>query len=135
MLPRRPGGEKAIFATTRILSGMTPGKSIVAFYGDAKLANQLLSVGIFAGYARVETPRGEGWLAGCSLYNEGNRPRGIKGLIALMDFQVVARGQAIDSLGGTIEGTNLPLRANALPPGPARTQVYFVGAAGESGNT
>jgi hypothetical protein len=45
-------------ATTRVLTGLTPGRSIVAFYGNQALANRYLGGGTFVEFVRFESDRG-----------------------------------------------------------------------------
>src|SRR3954470_23095796 len=74
---RSANGEKTAMPTTRILSNMTSGKSVVAFYGNGTLGNRLLGYGTFAGYKRLTSERGKQLLAGSDLYKTANHPKGI----------------------------------------------------------
>jgi hypothetical protein len=49
--------------TTKVLTGMTSGSSQVAFYGDAPLGNELLGVGVYLAYLRLDDPQGQQTLA------------------------------------------------------------------------
>jgi hypothetical protein len=115
-----------VVATTRLLSGMTRGRSCIAFYGDAEgYANELLAYGVFAGYGLANTERGRAMLARSrALYGRYGMPKATKGGIELTDFQEAADG-AIASLGGVLEGTRTPLSLESLPGSQARIQVYF----------
>ena len=118
-------GEKTAMPTTRILSGMTRGKSIVAFYGNSALANRLLGYATFAGYARLTSQRGKQLLAASELYKGGNHPNGIKGVIELIDVRLAGLTDTVDSLKGILDGGFTPLSVKTIPEGPARLQVYF----------
>jgi hypothetical protein len=118
-------GGKTVMATTRILSGMTRGESIVAFYGNSALANRLLGYGRFAGYARSTTQRGKQLLAASELYKGPNRPKGIKGVIEMTDVHLADVSATVDSLGGILEGGSTPLSLGTIPGGPARLMIYF----------
>jgi hypothetical protein len=118
-------GGKTAMPTTRILSGMTRGQSIVAFYGNAALGNRLLGYGTFAGYAKLTTQRGKQLLAGSELYTNGNHPKGIKGVIELSDVRLASPADTVDSLKGIVDGAFVPLSLATIPEGPARLQIYF----------
>lgn len=118
-------GRPSAVATTRLLTGLTLGRSVVAFYGDTKLGNHLLGYGAFAGYERAGTPRGDRLLGEVPLYAGGHRPAGVKGVVMLDAVQAARRGAEIEVLGGTVRATGLPLTRAHLPVGPARILVYF----------
>lgn len=118
-------GEKTAMPTTRVLSGMTPGKSIVAFYGNAALGNRLLGYGTFAGYARLTSQRGKQLLAASKLYKGANHPKGIKAVIELSDVRLAGATDTVDSLKGTLHGGFVPLSLTTIPVGPARLMIYF----------
>jgi hypothetical protein len=115
--------------TTRVLTGMTPGKSQVAFYGDAHLGNVLLGTAVFLEYLRLGEPRAEEILAGMAIYTEHDIPDGAEGLIYVRDMAQAAPGAQIDSLGGIIvsrgrrNGQRLGLAT--LPASASRLQVYY----------
>lgn len=117
---------RTVVATTRLLSGLKRGESIVAFYGNAAMANRFLGQGLFAGFARADQPRGQKLLASMTLYSNGNRPEGIQGAIELTDVRLAERSEALESLGATLEGSGLPLALANLPDGPSRACVYFL---------
>jgi hypothetical protein len=118
-------GETTAIATTRILSGLTRGKSVVAFYGNSVLKNKLLGYGTFAGYARSSSPRGKTLLAATELYRAPHRPAGLKGVIELIGMQMARSDETLDSLRGILEGGFEPLSLATIPSGPARLQIYF----------
>ena len=118
-------GEKTVMPTTRVLSDMTPGKSVVAFYGNAALGNRLLGYGTFAGYAKLTTPRGKQLLAASDLYKGGNHPKGIQAVIELSDVHLAGATDTVDSLNGTLHGGFIPLSLATIPEGPARSLIYY----------
>lgn len=118
-------GKMTAMPTTRILSDMTRGESIVAFYGNAELGNRLLGYGIFAGYAKLASQRGRQLLAASELYAGGNHPKGIKGVIELSDVRVAGPAETLEGLQGIVHGSRAPLSLATIPEGPARLQVYF----------
>jgi hypothetical protein len=118
-------GEKTAMVTTRVLSGMTRGKSIVAFYGNAALTNRLLGYGTFAGYARLTTQRGRELFAASELYKGANHPKGLKGVIELTDVRLAGAADTVDLLNGIIAGGFVPLSLATIPEGPARLLIYF----------
>jgi hypothetical protein len=118
-------GEKTAMPTTRILTGMTRGQSIVAFYGNAALGNRLLGYGTFAGYARLTTQRGKQLLAPSELYKAANHPKGIKGVIELSDVRPAGATDTVDLLNGTLYGGFVPLSLATIPDGQARLLIYF----------
>lgn len=116
-------------ATTRKLSGMTPGRSVVAFYGDIVLSNQLLAYGIYEDYLRIDSDEGQAILQSSDLYREHGTPDRVIGLIKLRSFVELPEGTCLDALGCAIQadgvGNGRPLTLLNLPVGPARSQVYF----------
>jgi len=118
-------GKTTVMATTRVLSGMTRGKSIVAFYGNSALGNRLLGYGTFAGYAKSTSPRGKLLLAASELYKGANRTPGIKGVIELVNVCLTDVGDTVDLLNGIVDGGFTPLSMATIPEGPARIQIYF----------
>jgi hypothetical protein len=123
---RSARGERTAVATTRILSGMTRGRSIVAFYGNSRLGNRLIGFGTFAGYARSTSERGKRLLAANELYKGANLPMGIKGLVELIDVRLAGPDDSVDSLNGVLEGSSTALSLITIPEGPARLQIYFL---------
>jgi hypothetical protein len=119
-------GSATAMATTRVLNGLTPGRSMVAFYGNAALRNRLLGFGIFDGYDRLGdgSSRGDSLLRESQLYKPGVHPPGLKGIIELRDVHVSAADDEIDSLCGA-PTSGLQLTVDNLPLGPARLLVYF----------
>ena len=111
--------------TTRVLSGMTRGQSIVAFYGNAALGNRLLGYGTFAGYARLTSQRGKQLLAASELYKGANHPKGIKGVIELTDVHLAGAEDSVDLLNGIFYGSSTALSLSTIPKGPARLLIYF----------
>ena len=120
----RVGGGTAV-ATTRVLSGLAPGRSIVAFYGDAALGNRYLGKGIYQGYVPSHTSQGRELWRETPLYQQRGVPDGMKGFVLLRGVEVAGEDDTLDTLGGTIEATDLPLTVNNLPRSAARIQVYF----------
>jgi hypothetical protein len=118
-------GEKTAMATTRILSGMTRGQSLVAFYGNTTLANRLLGYGTFAGYAKLTTQRGKQLLAASELYKGANHPKGIKAVIELTDVHLAGPTDTLDLLKGTLYGGFVPLSLATIPEGQARLIIYY----------
>lgn len=123
-------GAKTALATTRLVSGLTRGESLVAFYADASLGNRLLGHGIFAGYARIDTPRGRDLLRATPLYSPSERPKGLRGMIELTDVRMAEPDATIEALNGIMEGRKVPLALANLPTGPARLEVYFLSGSG-----
>jgi hypothetical protein len=118
-------GQKTAMPTTRTLTGMTRGQSVVAFYGNAALGNRLLGYGTFSGYASLTTQRGKQLLAESELYKGANHPKGIKGVIELSDVRLAGATDTVDVLKGTLYGGFIPLSLATIPEGQARTRIYF----------
>jgi hypothetical protein len=104
---------------------MTPGQSIVAFYGDAALANEHLGKGVFVDYIPLNTPQGQQLLQAHALYAPNNHPDNAKAFVRVEHFQEAQPGEDLASLNGIIEASGLPLTLANIPDGPARSQVYY----------
>src|SRR5687768_2294305 len=76
------------FVTTQVVSGLTRGESIIAFYGDSTLSNRYLGRGVFAGAAKINDPRGKELLARSPLYANGNLPGAAKTVIEVTDVRI-----------------------------------------------
>jgi hypothetical protein len=111
--------------TTRLLTGMTPGQSVVAFYGDAALANEYLAKGVYVDYIPLNTPQGQQLLQAHPLYAPNNYPATAQAFVRLRDFQLAQPGKDLTSLNGIIEASGLPLTLANIPDGPSRSQVYY----------
>jgi hypothetical protein len=98
---------------------------MVAFYGNAALANRLLGYGTFAGYARLTTQRGKQLLAASELYKGRNHPKGLTGVIELSDVRLAGAADTVDLLKGSIYGGFTPLSLATIPDGPTRLMIYF----------
>jgi len=88
--------------TTHVLTGMTTGQSVVAFYGDAALANDYLGKGVFLDYIPLNTPQGQQLLQAHPLYAPNNYPDTAQGFVRLRDFQPAQPGEDVTSLNGII---------------------------------
>lgn len=115
---------RASFVTTRIVTGLTPDKSVVAFYGDASLSNVFLGAGIFVS-TRPLTADVLDSLRHDPLYGTAGVPKGARSLLELRNVRVAAPGEGLESLNGVIEATGRRLSLQALPRSAARIQVYF----------
>src|SRR5690606_4010128 len=89
---------------------LTPHVSVVALYGNAALQNRLLGRGCYVHYVRIDSPLGQSVLMESPLYRRDGIPAGARGCIILENVQEAGRGEALESLGGTMESTDLPLR-------------------------
>jgi hypothetical protein len=118
-------GNRSVLVTTRLITDLTPHRSIVAFYGNAALDNRFLGCGCFVQYAPLDSPLGQAVLMESPLYNRNGVPAGARGCIILEKVREARRGESLESLGGIIEATGLPLRLENIPKSPARIQVYF----------
>ena len=117
--------------TTKVLTNLVPGKSTVAFYGDADLDHVYLGRGVFQGYlpltvapGAIEGPGGP-TLSAHPLYSRLGHPETVKGMIKLSHVVVAGHGEALEDLNGTMSSSGLPLRLRHIPPGPSRGCVYF----------
>jgi len=90
-------------ATTRKLTGLTAGSSVVAFYGDVALANQLLGFGIYEGYLRIDEEEGRDLLASSELYRSQGLPERAIGLIKLRNFTELPEGACLEGLRCSIQ--------------------------------
>jgi hypothetical protein len=121
--------------TTRLLNGLTPHQSVIAVYGNARLNNQFLGRGTYAGYQNWGTSAAQAILANLvvtrngkpyNVYNGHNVPAKSKGLIRLENFARAVAGQGLQSLGGTIRSSGLSLILQNIPNAAARIQVYYL---------
>jgi hypothetical protein len=117
-------GTTAI-VTTRVLTGLTPGRSTVAFYGNQALGNRYLGRGTFVEYIPLDTDRGREIARESPLYRQRGMPSSVRGFVLVRDFQLAGEGEDISSLGGKIEASGRSLTLEALPAGRARAQVYY----------
>lgn len=112
--------------TTKDLTQLLPGKSTVAFYGDADLDNTYLGRGVFQGYLPLTASPGWEILSGHALYTRRGYPDTARGLVALSKVVVAGRGESLEVLDGTIIPSGLPLLVRNIPQGQARGRVYFL---------
>ena len=117
-------GTSAI-VTTRVLRGLTPGRSTVAYYGDQALDNRYLGRGTFVEYIPLETDRGRAIARESPLYRRRGMPASARGFILVKDLQLASEGEDLSSLGGTIVASGRRLTRETLPAGRARAQVYY----------
>jgi hypothetical protein len=117
-------GTTAI-ATTRVLTGLTPGQSTVAFYGSQALENRYLGRGIFVEYIPITTGRGREIARESPLYSQQGMPGSAQGFVLLRDVQLAGTAEDLSSLGGKIEASGRTLTLEELPTGPSRAQVYY----------
>lgn len=117
-------GTTAI-VTTRVLTGLTPGRSTVAFYGNQALGNRYLGRGTFVEYIPLDTDRGREIARESPLYRQRGMPGSARGFVLIRDLQLAGAGEDISSLGGKIEASGRSLTLEALPAGRARAQVYY----------
>ena len=111
--------------TTRVLTGLAPGRSTVAFYGDQALGNRYLGRGTFVEYIALDTERGREIARESPLYRERGMPGSARGFVLLRDLKLAREGQDLSVLGGRIEASGRALGLDSLPAGPARAQVYY----------
>jgi hypothetical protein len=123
------GGGTTYLATTRILTEMITDKSLVAFYADASLFNQVLGYGVFLDFIRTSTPEGRKILDEHPHYQQFGMPDQVLGLIKMRDFKELAAGTCLDIFKAKIDGSGTskgrPLTLLNIPEGAARAQVYF----------
>jgi hypothetical protein len=112
-------------ATTRVLTGLTPGRSTVAFYGSRALDNRYLGRGTFVEYVPLESGRGREIARESPLYSRRGMPGSARGFVLLRDLRLPAPGEGLSSLPGRIEASGRQLEVEALPHGPSRAQVYY----------
>jgi hypothetical protein len=144
-------GRISFVATTKELSHLEKGKSIVAFYGNRKIRNEYLGQGIFRGVIYnnslnlsgavtdlVNQILHEGTtsnrvrrLCEClEIYRGNNIPSNIKGFVVVENLQAAAPGQTIEDLNGIIWSPSgaaddgKPLTLLNLP-GRSADRVYF----------
>ena len=111
--------------TTRVLTGLTPGHSTVALYGNQALGNQYLGRGTFVEYIPLDTDRGREIARESPLYSQRGMPGSARGFILMRDLQLPTEGEDLSSLGGRIEANGRALTLETLPAGPSRAQVYY----------
>jgi hypothetical protein len=111
--------------TTRVLRGLTPGRSTVAFYGSQELDNRYLGRSTFVEYVPLDTERGREIARESPLYRQRGMPGSARGFVLVKDFRLAGKGEDLSSLDGKIEASGRTLAREALPPGPARAQVYY----------
>lgn len=107
----------------RVLTRLTPGSSMVAFYGDAALDNRLLGWATFESFRKVD-PDGDD-AERIELYAGGNHPPSVKGIPRLTDMRSAAAGTTLEALGGQLASNGLALTRENLPNSPARGLVYY----------
>jgi hypothetical protein len=117
-------GTTAI-VTTRVLKGLTPHQSTVAFYGNQALDNRYLGRGTFVEYIPLAGERGREIARESPLYRQRGMPGSAAGFILVKDLRLPREGEDLSSLGGKIEASGRTLSREALPAGPARAQVYY----------
>ncbi len=111
--------------TTRVLTELTPGRSIVAFYGSQALENRYLGRGTFVDYVRLDTEQGREIARESPLYRQRGMPGSARGFVLIRDLELAEEGDDLSSLGGKIEASGRTLCLEALPAGPSRAQVYY----------
>ena len=111
--------------TTRVLTGLTPGRSTVAFYGNQELGNRYLGRGKFVEYIALDTERGLEIARESPLYGQRGMPGSARGFILLRELQLASEGEDLSSLDGKIEASGRALTVDTLPTGPSRAQVYY----------
>jgi hypothetical protein len=110
--------------TTKVITGLRPGESTVAFYADASLDNRLLGWGTFEGFTKG-TEKAVEQIDEIPLYAAGNHPPNPKGILHLSNMQEAAQESEVDVLDGEMTANQLPLTRSNLPAGPARGLVYY----------
>ena len=120
-------GTPTALVTTRRLTGLTAGRSMVAFYGNAALGNRYLGRAVFLEYVRIDTPRGAELRRESPLYRNRGVPAGAKGFLILRDVREACAGEGLEVLGGTIESSGRLLTLENIPRGASRIQVYYTG--------
>jgi hypothetical protein len=111
--------------TTRVLTGLTPDRSTVAFYGSQALGNDLLARGTFVEYIPLGTDRGPEIARESPLYRRRGMPASARGFVLVKDLRLATEGEDLSSLSGRIEASGRTLTREALPAGRARAQVYY----------
>ena len=123
------GGALAFIATTRVLSGLIPGESAVAFYGDSRMGNEFLGVGQFEGFLPIESLRAAEIRTTHELYSKFGVPVGMRGFVMISRLRRPRRGETLDAFvsdyQALIRATDKELSTGNLPDGPSRTAVYF----------
>ena len=112
-------------ATTRVLTGLTPGRSTVAFYGSQALDNRYLGRGTFVEYIPLDSERGREIARESPLYRQRGMPGSARGFVLIRDLRLAGADEDLYSLGGTIEASGRTLTLEALPAGPSRAQIYY----------
>lgn len=120
-------GSPTAVVTTRRLTGLVPGRSVVAFYGNAALDNRFLGCGTFLEYVPLGSAHGAELLRESPLYRSRGVPAGARAFLVLRDVREAADGEGLEALGGTIEASGRPLTLDNIPKGASRVQVYFRG--------
>lgn len=111
--------------TTRVIEGLTPGRSCVAFYADSASGNRFLGRGCYKNHVGFDTDRGRQILKDSGLYSRYGTPKKSKAFIELTTVQAARQGESLEVLDGTIRASGLALTRSNLPAGPSRAQVYF----------
>jgi hypothetical protein len=111
--------------TTRKVTGLTPGRSTVAFYGSQSLDNRYLGRGTFVEYIPLDTDRGREIARESPLYRQRGMPGSARGFVLVRDLELARVGEDLSSLGGKIEASGRTLTREALPAGRSRAQVYY----------
>jgi hypothetical protein len=104
--------------TTRVLRGLTPGRSTVAFYGNQELDNRYLGRSTFVEYVPLDTERGREIARESPLYRQRGMPGSARGFVLVKDFRLAGQGEDLSSLDGKIEASGRTLAREALPQGP-----------------
>jgi hypothetical protein len=127
------GEPQAYLATTRVLTDLVPGEGAVAFYGDSHMNNKFLGIGRFDGYLPISSIRAAELLRTHPLYSTGGVPTGLRGFVILSKLRKPKQGETLDKLadpkslapGARLRAGGKKLNLENIPPGPARTAVYF----------
>lgn len=119
------GGRTALI-TTRRLTGLSPGRSTVGFYGNAALDNRYLGRAVFHEYVGLDSPRGMALLWESPLYRQRGTPGGARAFLILDALREARDGENLEVLRGTIQASGRKLTRENLPRGAARIQVYYV---------
>ncbi len=118
-------GATTALVTTRRLTGLTPGRSVVAFYSNAALGNRYLGRGTYLETVPLASTRGAELLRESPLHRTRGVPAGATAFLVLRDVAVAEPGETLDALRGTIESNDRPLALDNIPKGASRAQVYY----------